>query len=65
MVGLGDKMGGLTVLLKLEEEAVDEVEDVVVEEGKCEALFTASHMETPGPPPPRLEVVVKEVVEAP
>ena len=66
-VGLGDKIGGLTTLLKFEEEE-EEVQDVVVEEeeGKCEALFTASHIDTPpGPPPNCLEVVVKEVVEEP
>lgn len=75
VVGLGVRMGGLTTLLKFdedkteaEEEEVEEVvavvEDAEEEEGRCEALLTASHIDTPLPPPCLL-AFVEEVVEVP
>lgn len=48
VVGLGVRIGGLTTLLKFAEDSTEEEE---VEEGTCEALLTASHIEIPLPPP--------------
>lgn len=53
-VGLGVRIGGLTTLLKFAGDNTDEVEEV--EEGGCEALLTASHIEAPLPPPGLLAV---------
>lgn len=68
-VGLGDRIGGLTVLPRLDEleaeveEAVLEVGAIAVVAGNCEALLTASHMDTPtGAPPTRLDALVKVLV---
>ena len=59
-VGLGERMGGLTVVPRDELEAGVEVVDGAVESGNCEALLTASHMDSPtgAPPPRRLDVVL-------
>lgn len=64
--GLGVRIGGLTTVLKLDEDNTEEEEEEVedAEEGKCEALLTASHMETLLLSPILLVVVV-EVLEDP